>query len=91
MENLGVLSSESIFLGLASLGEAGQGISSSISLSLAVVDSEVVPRELLGPTDLSRTQVHALAKVVVISDDKNLVLATFQVVAPILEGVNNSQ
>lgn len=51
MKNLGVLISESLFPGLASLGEAKQGISRSISLFLTIIDSNVVSRELLGPTD----------------------------------------
>ncbi len=77
MENLAVLSSESIFLGLASLGEEGQSISSSISLSLAIVDPEVIPGEFLGPTDLSGTQalgIHESAEIVVVGEDENLII-----------------
>ncbi len=54
MENLEILISESLFLDLASLGEARQGISRSISLSLTIINSKVVSRELLGPMDLTR-------------------------------------
>ncbi len=52
MKNLGGLSWKGLFLGLASLGEARQGISGGIGLSLAIVDSKVVPREFLDPLDL---------------------------------------
>ena len=52
MKNLGGLSWKGLFLGLASLGETRQGISGGIGLSLAIVDSKVVPREFLGPLDL---------------------------------------
>ncbi len=94
MENLGVLSSESIFLGLASLGEAGQGISSSISFPLAIANPEVIPGVFLGPTDLPRTQalgIHESAKIVVVGEDQNLIFAAFQIVTPILDGLNENQ
>ncbi len=80
MKNLGVLISESLFLGLAPLRETRQGISRSISLSLAVIDWEVVSRELLGPVDLARAQtlhIHKSTDVVMVSEDKDLVFATF--------------
>ncbi len=94
VENLGVLSSESIFLDLVSLREAGQGINSSITFSLALVDPKVIPGEFLGPTDLPGTQVlgiHESAEIVVVGEDENLIFAAFQIVAPILEGLNDSQ
>lgn len=70
MENLGVSSSESLFLGLASLGEGGQGIS-SISLSLAIIDLKVVPREFLGSPDLLAIGIHESTKVVVVGEDED--------------------
>ncbi len=94
MKNLGVLISESLFLGLASLGEARQGICRSISLSLIIIDSEVVSRELLGPADLTRAQafrIHESAEVIMVNKNEDLVFAAFQVVAPSLKGFNNSQ
>ncbi len=94
MENLRVLIFKSLFLGLAPLREARQGISCSISLSLIIIDSEVVSRELLGPIDLTRTQtlcIRELMEVVVASEDEDLVFAAFQVVAPSLKGLNNNQ
>ncbi len=94
MKNLGVLISESLFFGLASLGEARQSISHSISLSLTIIDLEVVLRELLGPTDLTRAQafrIHKLTEVIMVSKDNDFVFAAFQVVAPSLKSFNNGQ
>ncbi len=56
IENLGVLISENLVLSLAHLRETRQGISHNISLSLTIIDLEVVWRELLGSTDLARAQ-----------------------------------
>ncbi len=94
MENLGVFISESLFFSLASLGEARQGISRNISLSLTIIDLKVVSRELLGPTDLTRAQAFHIQKsteVIMVSKDKDLLFAALQVVAPSLKGFNNSQ
>ncbi len=80
MKNLGVFISESLLLGLTPLREAKQGISRSISLSLTIIDSEVVLKKLLGPADLMRAQtlcIHELTKVFIVSEDENLVFATF--------------
>ncbi len=79
MENLGILIYESLFLGLAFLGAARQGISHSISFSLMIIDSKVVLRELLGPVDLMRAQVfriHELTEVIMVSKDEDLIFAT---------------
>ncbi len=94
MKNLGVLISESLFLGLTSLGEARQGICRSISLSPTIIHSKVVLRKLLGLADLTRAQafrIHELAEVIVVSKDEDLVFVAFQVVAPGLKGFNDSQ
>ncbi len=94
MKNLGVLISESLFLGLASLGEVKQGISRSISLFLTIIDLEGVLRELLGLADLMRAQtfrIHESTEVIMVSKDKDFIFAAFQVVAPSLKGFNNSQ
>ncbi len=80
MKNLGVLISESLFLGLASLGEASQSISRSISLFLTIIDSEVVLRELLGPADLTRAQalcIYELTEIIMVIKDKDLVFVAF--------------
>ncbi len=57
-----------------------------------IIDLKVVLRELLGPTDLARAQtlhIHKLKEVIVVSEDKNLVFATFQIVMPILKNLND--
>ncbi len=72
MKNFSILISECFFLGLASLGEARQSISRSISFSLTVIDLEVVSREFLGPADLAGAQtlrIHESTGVVVVSED----------------------
>ncbi len=94
MKNLGVLSSKALFLGLASLGEARQGVSDGNGFSLAIVDSKMVPKEFLGPSDLSRTQalgIHESAEIVIVGEDEDLVFAALQVVPPSLEGLNDAQ
>ncbi len=94
IKNLSIFISERFFLGLASLGEARQSISRSISFSLTIIDSEVVSREFLGPADLTRAQgfcIQELTEVIMVSRDKNLVFAAFQVVVPSLKGFNDSQ
>ena len=94
MKDSAILSSELILLILASLGKPRQSICSRICLTLAIVDLEMVLRELLGPANLSGVQalcIHETTEVIVVCKDENLMLATFQVVIPRLEGFNNSQ
>ena len=80
MQNLDVLRSEGVFLLSTPLRVSRQGIGSSVSLALTIVDSEVVTRELLGPADLSGAQtlrVHELAEVVVVGKYEHLMLGAF--------------
>ena len=94
MKNLGALSSKGLFLGLASPGEARQGISSRIGLSLTIVNLKVVPGEFLGPSDLLGTKalgIYESAEIVMISENEDLVFAALRVVAPSLEGLNDGQ
>ncbi len=94
VKNLGVLIFESLFLGLAPLREAKQAISRSISFFLIIIDLEVISRELLGPADLAGAPtpcIYESKEVVVISEDKDLVFAVFQIVAPSFQGFNDSQ
>ena len=61
---------------------------------MAIIDSKMVLKELLGLADLSGAQtlcIHETREVIVVRKDKNLILATFQKIAPCLEGFNNSQ
>ncbi len=93
MKNLGVFISESLLLGLDLLKKVRQSISRSISLSLTIIDLEVVLREFLGSAELTRAQtfyIHKLTEVIMVSKDKNFVFAFVQVVAPSLKGFNNS-
>ena len=94
MKDSAILSSELLLLILASLGKSRQSICSRICIALAIVDSEMVSRELLGPADLSGAQtlrIHETTEVVVVRKDENLMLAAFQVVAPGLESLDDSQ
>ena len=80
MKDLAILSSELILLILASLGKLRQSICSCICLALAIIDPEIVSRELLGPTDLSEAQalcIYEMAEVIVVRKDENLMFATF--------------
>ena len=52
VQNLDVLHSESVFLLSTLLRVSRQGIGSSISLALTIIDSEVVTREFLSPAVL---------------------------------------
>ena len=93
MKDSAILSSEFILLILASLRKSRQSICSCIYFALMVVDSKIVLRELLGPTDLSGAQIfciHEAIKIVVVCEDEHLVLATFKIVTLCLEGFNNS-
>ena len=74
MQDFDVLGAEGFFLLCTSLRVSRQGISSSVSLALTIVNSEVVTRELLGPADLSGAQtlrVHEPAEVVVVGKHEN--------------------
>ncbi len=80
MESLKILISENLFLGIALLRETKQGISRNISISLTIMNSDVILSELLGPADLARAQtlcIHELTEVVIVSEDKNLIFAAF--------------
>ena len=80
MEDLDVLDAEGVFLFCTLLGVLRQGISNFVSLALTIIDSEVVTREFLGPTDLPEAQtlcVHESTKVVVVCKDEDLVFAIF--------------
>ena len=80
MRDFDVLRAESFFLFCTSLRVSRQGISSSISLALTIVDLEVVAREFLGPANLSEAQtlhLYESAKIVMVGEYKHLMLALF--------------
>ena len=92
IKNLGILISKSFFLGLASLEQARQSTSRSICLSLMIIDLEVISRELLGPTDLTRAQafcIHESTEVIMVNKDEDLIFTLFQIVALSFKGLNN--
>ena len=57
-----ILSLKNFFFALALLRVAGQSISSSISLALAIIDAEIVARQFLGPADLAGAQAFCIYK-----------------------------
>ena len=80
VQDFDVLCLQGLFLLSTSLRVSRQGISSSVSFALMIIDSEVVTREFLGPADLSGAQtlrVHEPAEVVMIGKNKHLVLRPF--------------
>lgn len=94
MKNISILISQSFFLSLASLEKIKQGISCNISFFFTIIDMKVILKEFLGLADLTKTQVlyiHKLLEVFMISKDENLIFVVFQIVAPNLQGLNNSQ
>ena len=80
VQNLDVLHPKGLFLLSTPLKVLKQGIGSSVSLALTIVDLKVVTRELLGPADLSGAQtlcVYQPAKVVVVGEYEHFMLAAF--------------
>lgn len=84
MKNLSILILKCFFLSLTFLWEVRQGISCSISLSLTIIDLEVVLKEFLSPADLTKAQaflIYELTKIVIVNKNEDLVFTAFQVVA----------
>ena len=57
-----------------------------------IIDSKVVTRDFLSLADIFKAQtlhIHKLAKVIIIGEYKNLVLASFQIVSPSLKRLND--
>ena len=80
MQNFDVFGVEGFFLFCTLLKVSRQGISSTVSLALKIVDLEVVAREFLDLTDLSEAQalrLHELVEVAVIGKYKHLMLRLF--------------
>ena len=80
VEGLDVLDVEGVFLFCILLRVSRQGISSSISIALTIINLEVITREFLGTTDLPGAQtlrIHKLTKVVMVCKDEDLVFAIF--------------
>ena len=80
VQNFDILGVEGLFLFCTLLKVLKQGISSSVSLALIIVDSEVVVKEFLGPADLFGAQtlrLHKLTEVVVVGEYEHLMLRPF--------------
>ena len=80
VEDFDVLGIESFFLFCTLLRVLRQGISSSVSLTLTIIDLKVVTREFLSPADLSGAQtlrVHKLLEVVMVGKHKNFMSKAF--------------
>lgn len=59
-----------------------------------VINLEIISKKLLDPLDQSGAQafyVHKLMEFVIVSENKNLIFAAFQVVPPSFKNLNNSQ
>ena len=70
IKDFDVLGAEGVFLFYTLLRVLRQGISSSFSLALTIIDLEMVMRELLDPANLLGAQtlrVHEPAEVVIVS------------------------
>lgn len=80
MKNLGILIFESLFLGLALLTEARQGINRNISFFLTIIDLNVISKQFLGLVDLAKAyflHIYYSTEIVMIIKDEDLVFATF--------------
>ncbi len=94
MQDLRILGLEGLFFLSTPLEISRQGISSSISFALLIVNPEVIPWQFLSPSDLPRAQVfcsHEALGVVVIFKHEDFILAAFEVVLPSFNGFNNCQ
>ena len=77
MQDFDVFGAEGVFFLRTPLRVSRQGIGSSVSLALTIVDSEVVTREFLGPADLSGAQtlrIHELLEVVMVGKHEDFML-----------------
>ena len=80
MQDFDVFGAEGFFLFCTLLRVSRQGISSSVSLALTIIDSEVVSRQFLISTDLSGAQtlrLHESTEVVVVGEYEHLMLRPF--------------
>ena len=92
MQNLDVLRLEGFFLLSTLLRILRQGIGSSVSLVLTIIDPKVVTREFLSPADLSGAQilcVHEPTKVVMVDKHKAFMSRALQIILPGLKSLND--
>ena len=80
MQNFDILCSEGLFLLSTPLRVSKQGIGSSVSLTLIIIDVEVVMGEFLSPADLfgaETSRIHELSKVVIVDKHEDFILRAF--------------
>lgn len=80
VEDFEVFGSKSLFFSLVFLWEAKQDIHSSIYFTSTIFHLEVVLRKFLGLINLSKIRAlcdYEMAKIIMIDEDENFVLATF--------------
>ncbi len=80
MQDLYILSLEDLFFFNTPLEVLKQGISSSISFALLIINWKVVPWQFLSLPDLPRAQafcIHEAFEVVVVCKHKNFMFAAF--------------
>ena len=93
VQSFDVLSAKGFFFFCTLLKVLKQGISSSVSLALIIIDLEVVTREFLSPVDFFRAQtlyIYKPTEVVLVDKYEHFMLRLFQIVIPSLESLNNS-
>ena len=93
MKDSAIFSLKLFFFILVFLQKPRQSICSFFCFALAVLDSKMVLGELLGPADLFGAQtlcIYEATKIVVVCENEQLVLTTFQIVTPYLESFDNS-
>ena len=74
MQDFDVFGAEGVFFLRTSLRVSRQGISSSVSFALTIIDLEVVTREFLSPADLPGAQtlrIHESSEVVMVGKHEN--------------------
>ncbi len=94
MQDFYILGLKGLFFLSIPLEVLRQGISSSISFALSIINLEVVPGQLLNLPDLLRTQVFRLYKMlefIMVCKHENFMLAALQVISLGFEGFNNGQ
>lgn len=94
MQDLGVLSLKSGFFFNTLLKILWQDIISSISFALIIINLKVVSGPFLSITDLPKTRVFhvfKLLEITMVYKHKNIIPATFKIVLLTFEYLNNSQ
>lgn len=94
MKNTSIFGLEFFFLILIPFRKTKKSICSSIGFFLTLINLKIVPRELLGPSNLIKAQIlciHQLTRVIMICKYQNFMLTVLQIVALSLKGFNNSQ